>query len=340
MTTIWGLHNDRPELGLLDKNFVSVGWDEVGDLTRYPDRDALKAALAAAFPTAKPGAIPIWAGVLYRFAYELQIDDLVIYPHRPDSTLSIGCISGEYRYEPTAGFHRNRRNVSWLKTRVPRAEFSSAALYEIGSAVTLFRVRNHAAEFESYLAGSTAVESGAERTPVPVEDAVAQAEDEPNADRVEQHSRDFVINTLLRMDPLRFERLVEHLLNAMGYRTQLTEEGGDGGIDIVAHRDPLGLEPPIIKVQCKRTATSIPGSDVQRLIGTLAGYSRELGLFVTLGNYSREAIRVSRNREGVRLIDGPELVKLIFENYEGFAPEWQSALPLRRLYVVDLHPGT
>ena len=32
MTTIWGIHNDHPELELVENGFVSVGWDELGDL--------------------------------------------------------------------------------------------------------------------------------------------------------------------------------------------------------------------------------------------------------------------------------------------------------------------
>jgi hypothetical protein len=38
---------------------------------------------------------------------------------------------------------------------------------------------------------------------------------------------------------------------------------GNGGCDIVAHRDPLGLVPPIIKVQCKRTVGSTGAPDEQ-----------------------------------------------------------------------------
>src|SRR3954471_20826207 len=56
-----------------------------------------------------------------------------------------------------------------------------------------------------------------------------------------------------KLEGARFEHFVAHLLEAMDYRTQVTPASGDGGFDIIAHRDPLGLEPPIIKVQCKRT---------------------------------------------------------------------------------------
>ena len=49
----------------------------------------------------------------------------------------------------------------------------------------------------------------------------------------------------------RFAHLVGNLLEAMGYRTRVSPEGPDKGIDIVVFRDELGLHPPIIKVQVK-----------------------------------------------------------------------------------------
>lgn len=39
----------------------------------------------------------------------------------------------------------------------------------------------------------------------------------------------------------------------MEYRTRVSPEGPDGGVDIIAHKDELGFEPPIIKVQVKST---------------------------------------------------------------------------------------
>ena len=38
---LWGIHNDQPSLDLLEGGFISIGWDELGDLTILPrDRDA------------------------------------------------------------------------------------------------------------------------------------------------------------------------------------------------------------------------------------------------------------------------------------------------------------
>jgi restriction system protein len=151
---VWGVHNDRPELGLHDGGFVSVGWDRLGDLREIgTDRDALKRALAVAYRDAKPRAIPVWAGTLARFAAEIEPGDLVVHPHRPDRTLGFARVTGDYRFEAETPTHRHRRDVDWLLTGVPRSEFPRPALYELGASITVFRLRNYGEEFAAWLAG-------------------------------------------------------------------------------------------------------------------------------------------------------------------------------------------
>lgn len=103
----------------------------------------------------------------------------------------------------------------------------------------------------------------------------------------------------------------------------------------MASRHPLGLEPPIIKVQCKRTTSSVGGPTVQGLIGTLAQGGGELGLLVTLGGFSKDALAIGRTRQDIRLLGGPELISLLYEHYERMPSQWRLLLPLRRVYVID-----
>lgn len=339
--TVWGVHNDHPELDLVGNGFVGIGWDDIGDLSEIgSDKETLKKRIADARPHAKPGAIPVWAGVLLRFRFDMQPGDLVVYPYKPDSTLNFGRIVGDYYYDSSAPMHRNRRKVDWLKTGVPRAEFSKSARYEVGSAVTLFRVKNHDKEFIDFVEGGVAPTPAMSGPPgLSADDAAAQAEDEPNAERIEGYTRDFVIETLLKeLDGPRFEHFVSHLMQAMGYRTQVTQVSGDGGVDVIAHRDPLGLEPPIIKVQCKRVLGSMGAPEVQKLTGSLAPGGSELGLFITLGTFSKDAVHIGRTRQDLRLVNGNEFVDLVLEHYEKLSSEWKRLLPLRSLYVVDRDP--
>lgn len=337
---VFGVHNDALTDELIDGGFVSIGWDEIGDLRQVGlAREQLKAALTAAYPDDKPRAIAAWAGTLLRFADEISEGDVVVAPYRSDSTINIGVVTGPYEFHPDAPTHRHRRRVRWEKLGLSRTVFSQAALYEIGSLLTVFRIRKHPDEFLSQLDGRTPTAPVTVTPPLqpPAEEELAAA-DEPRAGRIERHTRDFVLDRLKSaVTHQEFEEFVADLLRAMGYEARVTAYSQDGGVDVLAHRDPLGVEPPLIKVQCKHLTGTIGAPEVQQLIGTQS--QNELSLFVTLGSYSREAIAIERNRQGLRLIGGEALVDLVLRNYDRLPSQWRSIVPLRQVLVVDDSAG-
>ncbi len=153
MRAMWGIHSDKPRFDFVSGEFIALGWSRLGDLRGIgDDQEEIKAALATAYPEARRRAIPVWAGMLRRFAFEMAPGDIVVHPHKPDSTLSFGRVRSEYRWEPDAPDVRHRREVTWLHTGVPREAFSKGAGHELCAAMTLFRVRRHAQEFFDRLA--------------------------------------------------------------------------------------------------------------------------------------------------------------------------------------------
>lgn len=335
---MFGIHNDALSVELIDGGFVSIGWDNVSDLREVGlAREELKAVLTGAYPDTKPRAIAAWAGTLLRFANEINEGDFVVAPYRPDSTINIGVITGPYEFHPDEPTHRHRRPVRWEKLGVSRTVFSQAALYEIGSLLTVFRVRNHADEFLAQL-GIHEPAQPVDALPVDQTEVELAAADEPRAGRIERHTRDFVLERLeSSLSHQEFEEFTADLLRAMGYEARVTAYTQDGGVDVLAHRDPLGVEPPLIKVQCKHTTSPIGAPEVQQLIGTQA--QNELSLFVSLGSYSRDAMAIERNRQGLRLISGEALVDLVLRNYDRLPPRWRSIMPLRQVLVVDDSAG-
>lgn len=130
-----------------------------------------------------------------------------------------------------------------------------------------------------------------------------------------------------------FAEFVAHLLGAMGYRTRVSPEGPDAGVDIIAHRDELGLEPPIIKVQVKSTEGSVGDPIVSQLYGKVA--AGEHALLVTLGTFTPQAKSFERSKGNLRLIDGDELVGLVLQHYEQFDSRYKGLLTLRRVYIPE-----
>lgn len=326
--SFWGIHAGKAgdaDALFLKRNRIALGWPEVGDLSRVaPDREAFKAALAKAFPTKRETQVRVSAGQLFRFVHEMRVGDYIAYPSKQSRQVYLGRIQGEYRHEPESNqTYPHQRTVDWLQHH-PRTKFSQGALYEIGSALSFFQIRTFTDEFLTALEGKAA----------PV---VAVGEDETVgvvAGEIEEVTHDFVLKKLaqeLKGHPL--AHFVGHLLEVMGYRCRVSPEGPDGGVDILASKDELGFEPPILKVQVKSTEGSVGEPVVSALYGKVA--ANEFALIVTLGTYTPQARNFERSKSNLRLIDSEELVRLVLQHYERFESKYKGLLPLRRVYVPE-----
>ena len=331
-SVIWGLHGGKTgdaDALFLKKNLIGIGWTKMPDLSHLkPDREAFKTAVAAAYPAAKPGAIPNNAGQMFRFVHDMKPTDLVAYPSKRDREIHIGEITGSYQFDTkTEPGYPHVRSVKWLKS-VPRTKFSQGALYEIGSAMSLFQLKNYAEEYLAALTGKIVP------TPVTQDESVAMVTED-----IEETTRDFILKRLAQeVKGHPFAEFVAHLLNTMGYRTRVSPEGPDGGIDIVAHKDELGFEPPIIKVQVKSTEGSVGDPQVSALYGKVG--PNEFGLLVGLGTFTNQAIGFAKSKSNLRLIDGDELVELILSHYDQFDSRYKGLLPLRRVFVPEVVDGS
>ena len=327
--TIWGIHGGKTgdaDSLFLKKSFIALGWHKCGNLGSLPpDREAFKKLVGKSYPDNKPASIPTNAGQLYRFVHEMKPDDLVVYPSRRDHAVHIGRIEGPYKYDPSLeASYPNLRAVEWLKT-VPRTQFTQGALYEIGSAMSLFQVKSYADEFIAVIEGKVPPEPDGKDPTVGLV-----------AEEIEQTTSDFILKQLskeLKGHPL--ADFVAHLLQKMGYRTRVSPEGPDGGIDIIAHKDELGFEPPIIKVQVKSGDGNVGEPETSALYGKVGGGEGEFGLLVTLATFTKQAQNFARSKSNLRLIDGPELVTLILQHYEELDSRYKGLLPLKKVYVPE-----
>ena len=143
---VWGIHTMDDHL-FLNNNVIAIGWDEMGDLSLIPaDREAFKDKYKQTFPDSKFQAIATCAGMLFRFIHEIEIGDYIVFPSKFNRMINIGVVEGEYTYVNSVSHYVQRRKVKWLK-HLPRTAFSQGALAEVGSALTLFMVKNYADEY-------------------------------------------------------------------------------------------------------------------------------------------------------------------------------------------------
>jgi hypothetical protein len=108
---------------MLANGFVSVGGEELGDLTGVTDPDFIRKWLAEALPD-RSGALGIFVGYWRRFLWEAAAGDLIVLPTRTRG-VAVGEFVGPYHYVAEAHPRaRHRRAVSWNATDIDRETFA------------------------------------------------------------------------------------------------------------------------------------------------------------------------------------------------------------------------
>lgn len=316
---VWGIHTQDDRLFLRD-NKIAIGWRSFGNLSKVEaTREAFKEHYAEVYTDAKKGSIPTSSGMLYRFIHEIQIGDYVVFPSKSDRMINIGIVQGEYTYVESAYEYVQQRDVKWIK-HIPRTAFSQGALYEIGSAMSLFVVKKYEDEYLAALdknfKKNTIITNEEEHVAVTADDIV-------------ESTRDFILKELSKnLKGYDLEEFVADLLRAMGYRTKISPHGGDGGVDITAYKDEL---PPRILVQVKSQDSDIKETTIQSLKGAMR--EGDYGLFVTLSNYTKNAQKYLEHTPIIRGINGTELVELILKYYEELSEKYKKMIPLKMVYI-------
>ncbi|MBS1509558.1 MAG: restriction endonuclease [Bacteroidetes bacterium] len=184
-----------------------------------------------------------------------------------------------------------------------------------------------------------AAENKNKQAPVKEEDEIEtkiEQTQKVNTDQLEEQAIDGIKQYIINKGAYEFQDLVAALLRAMGYYTPfVSPKGKDGGIDIIAYRDPLGIDTPRIKVQVKHYPESPISADAIPSLKGLINSGEEVGLFVTSGRFSNEAERFAREANvHIKLINGEELIGLWQEFYDKMNDEDKNLLPLHPIYFL------
>jgi len=148
-------------------------------------------------------------------------------------------------------------------------------------------------------------------------------------------ARKKIIEFVNTADPYVFQDMVAALLRGMGYHTSfVAPKGKDGGIDIIAYRDPFGVQPPRMKVQVKhREKTKTTPQEVQQLVGILN--DEDIGLFVSTGGFTSDAISAIRNsKRHMEKLDLDEFIDMWVEYYDKMDEDDKLLIPLRKIWYL------
>ncbi|MBO7381349.1 MAG: restriction endonuclease [Neisseriaceae bacterium] len=116
---------------------------------------------------------------------------------------------------------------------------------------------------------------------------------------------------LKNMNPFSFEVLTQRLLRECGFvDVEVTKKTGDGGIDGTGKFKLNGIFTFNVAFQCKRYNGSVGAAAIRDFRGSLTT-DIEKGLFITTGNFTREAKEeaIKSGKKQIDLIDGDEFME-------------------------------
>jgi restriction system protein len=134
-------------------------------------------------------------------------------------------------------------------------------------------------------------------------------------EEAEEAARQAILDYLASINPYGFQDLVGKLLEAMGYHVVwIAPKGKDGGLDLIAQGDPLGVSGPRIKGQVKRRPDSKTTEEELRSVLSLVEPGVE-GVYISLGGFTTDAEAAGRRTpRRLTLIDGDALLDLWVEH--------------------------
>lgn len=308
----------------VDGGYIAIYWNLDGADISALGKDDVKALYKRRFPDASRQVVASNAGMICRFATEI-IEGSTVVMYDPATRLyNIGEVSGPCAFVPSDDSDDNdgsyRRAVIWEST-APRDALSARAKHSLGSISTLFAVSDDTLrELEEASRGKASVaDEEQEESSSEVREATAEDGIERIKDRVLQLSWDDM------------EHLVAGVLRSMGYKTSMTRRGSDGGRDIIASPDGLGLESPRIVVEVKHRKEAVGAPALRSFIGGLR--NTDSGLYVSTGGFTKEAAyEADRAIMPMKLLDLDQFVRLLVDNYDNADMDTRAILPLVRIY--------
>ena len=334
--TVWmvraGKHGEAEDIAL-DEGIAAIGYDELPSLKNVKSRQEMDALARSFYPNAKAKTLSQWVGILWAFRDTMHPGDIVVLPLKSRSAIALGTITGEYAFKRDAPYHaKHRRKVTW-KPEIPRTAFDQDILNSLGSTLTVCRIERNNAEqrIRAMLNGQSAPPSSPPKTASIVEPAESD-----EAIDIEQYAGDEIRRHIGQNFPGHdFARLVGQVLRAHGYQIQVSVEGADGGVDIIAGKGAMGFDQPRLCVQVKATVDPIDVKVLRELKGVMPRFGATQGLIVSWGGFNKAVYREARELYfDIRLWDADTFVNALLEAYEQLPGEVQAEVPLKQVWTL------
>jgi restriction system protein len=313
------------------ERLVCHAWNELPDYSAFRAKEELRSLYRETYPHESEKQVNSGLGQVWRFAREIQKGDLVALPLKTESAFAFGRITGEYQYKKVAPNVMYIRSVEWLKG-VPRSVLPKDILVSMNSMLTVFQVYRNDAEDRVNKILTLAPLSPEVMTAAGTE-AEIEGDDTVN---LQETARDEILKFIqAKFKGHDLARLVNAVLKAQGYKTEVSPPGPDGGVDILAGSGSLGFDQPRLCVQVKSGSGAEGQRTFNELLGVVSKFASQQGLLVSWGGFTNP-VKLDARKDffRIRLWDQGDVVDAVLQNYERLDDEVKAELPLKRIWVI------
>lgn len=306
-----------------DDNIIGIDWDLNGVDISTMNQEQIRAAYKASHPDESRNKVAAAVGMITRFVQEMREGACVVM-YSPQSRLyHVGHVTGPCTVASDIDGMTYSRTVQW-DTETLRDALSQSSKNTLGAISTIFAIPDAVLDD---LQASAGIQPEADQ----FENDVEASNDEEARYTTYEDGIERIKDRVLTLDWEDMEHLVAGLLKSMGYCARVMPKGPDGGRDVVASPDPLGLESPRIVAEVKHRKGSMGAPEIRSFIGGL--HATDRGLYVSTGGFTREArYEAQRANIPLRLLDLDGFVKLYVETYDKADEETRTILPLVRIW--------
>lgn len=219
--------------------------------------------------------------------------------------------------------------MDWKRTEVPRTAFDADILGSLGAFMTVYRIRAENAEERIRAIMEGRSPETPTFTPEELEVPLSMIDIEEQAN---DQIRTYIDRRFRGHD---FADLVAAILEAKGYKIDVSAPGPDSGVDIVAGRGVMGFDSPRLIVQVKSGGITADVKVARELKGVMDDFEAEHALIVSWGGFARSVMKESRKQFfKVRLWDSEDVLHEIKTNYDNLPEDIQANIPLKRAWVL------
>lgn len=307
----------------VEAGIVGIGWDFDGADIASMTQDQLRQAYASAHPDYSVGKLGQAVSQTSKFAHDIAKGTTAV-TYDPEARIyHIGRVTGDCMPVSDIDGITYKRNVEW-KRETSRDLLATSSRNSLGSLTTIFSISPEVAADLNHAAGAPTSSTAPD-------EPVSDADDDEARYATYDDDIERIKDRALSLGWDEMEQLVAGLLRSMGYHAEVTPKGPDGGRDVVASPDPLGLESPRIIAEVKHRKGPMGAPQVRAFIGGLRAGDR--GLYVSTGGFTKEArYEADRANVPVRLLDLDGLVKLYVGSHDKADEETRALLPLTRIW--------